>query len=65
MIERVLLVLFTSFCRSKPTLLKLMKLNTDENKSFLMRIQSKFLRFYRTFIVYQNLENTNKFNLTK
>lgn len=65
MMERVLLVLFTSCCRSKAALLKLMKLNTDENKNLLMRIQPKVLRFYRIFIVCQYLENTNKFKLDK
>lgn len=65
MIERVLLGLFTRCCRSETTLLKLMKLNTDENKNFLMRIQPKLLRFYRTFIVCQHLENENEFKLDK
>lgn len=41
-----------------------MKLNTDENKNFLMRIQPKLLRFYRIFVC-QNRENTNKFKLDK
>lgn len=42
-----------------------MKLNTDENKNFLMRIQLKLERFDRTFIVCHYLENTNKFKLDK